>query len=126
VLAQFTPRITVVAPDVHPDIEALAARGGVRLLRREYRLTDISGADLVLAATDDSGLNEMICDDCRLRGIPVNVSSDKALCDFYFPGIVREGGVVVGVTASGEGHSRAKKTVEAIRSALQRADGRED
>lgn len=118
VLAQFTPHITVVAPEVHSDIEALAAAGKLRLVRRAYEMTDISGADIVLAATDDAELNATICDDCRLRGIPVNVSSDRALCDFFFPGIVREGNVVVGVTASGEDHARAKRVTGQIRNAL--------
>ena len=118
-LAQFTPNITVVAPKAHPEIEALASAGRVRLVRRAYEAADLEDADIVLAATDDAGLNATICGDCRLRNIPVNVSSDRALCDFYFPGIVREGGVVVGVTAGGEDHARARQVTEAIRDAVQ-------
>ena len=118
VLTQFTPHITVIAPEVHPDIEALAAAGKLRLIRRVYEATDLSSADVVLAATDDAGLNAAICEDCRLCGIPVNALSDKALCDFYFPGIVREGSVVVGVTASGEDHSHARRVTEQIRNVL--------
>ena len=118
VLAQFTPHITVIAPEVHADIEALAAEGRVRLVRRAYDMTDISGADIVLAATDDAELNATICDDCRLRDIPVNVSSDRTLCDFYFPGIVREGNLVVRVTAGGEDHARARRVTGQIRNVL--------
>ena len=40
----------------------------------------------------------------------------KTKCDFYFPGIVQNGNVVVGVTASGSDHKEARKTVEKIRS----------
>ena len=120
VLAQFTPRITVIAPKVHADIEALAAEGRVCLVRRAYDMTDISGADIVLAATDDAELNATICDDCRLRDIPVNVSSDRTLCDFYFPGIVREGNLVVGVTAGGEDHTRARHVTGQIRNVLSK------
>ena len=119
VLAQFTPNITVVAPEAHPDIETLASAGKVRLVRRAYEAADLDGADIALAATDDAGLNAKIRDECRLRGIPVNVSSDQTLCDFYFPGIVREGGVVVGVTANGEDHARARRVTEAVRDAVQ-------
>ncbi|MDO4865753.1 MAG: bifunctional precorrin-2 dehydrogenase/sirohydrochlorin ferrochelatase [Clostridia bacterium] len=122
-LVQFTPHVTVIAPEVHPDLEALALAGRLRLVRKEYDMTDISGADMVLAATDDAELNATICDDCRLRGILANASSDRALCDFYFPGIVREGNIVVGVTASGEDHARARRVTEQIRGVLQGAEG---
>ena len=62
----------------------------------------------------------MICDDCRLRNIPVNASSDRTLCDFYFPGIVREDNVVVGVTTSGEDHICARRVTEQIRNLLNK------
>jgi len=122
VLAQFTPFVTVIAPEVHPDLEALALTGRARLVRRAYEEADLHGADVVLAATDDAGLNAAICRACGRRGIPVNASSDRALCDFYFPGIVREGNVVVGVTASGEDHARARRVTRQIRDALQSDD----
>ena len=120
VLSQFTPHITVISPEVHSDIEALAVAGRLRLIRRAYEMTDISGADIVLAATDDAELNATICDDCRLRDIPVNASSDRTLCDFYFPGIAREENVVVGVTASGEDHTCARHVTEQIRNLLNK------
>ena len=53
---------------------------------------------------------------CRERGILVNAADRKEECDFYFPGIVQNGNVVVGVTASGSDHKEARKTVEKIRS----------
>ena len=120
VLSQFTPHITVIAPEVHSDIEALAVAGRLRLIRKSYEMADINGADIVLAATDRADLNARICDDCRLRDIPVNASSDRTLCDFYFPGIVREDNVVVGVTASGEDHACARRVTEQIRNALNK------
>jgi siroheme synthase (precorrin-2 oxidase/ferrochelatase) len=50
----------------------------------------------------------------------VNASSDRTLCDFYFPGIVREENVVVGVTASGEDHTCARHVTEQIRNLLNK------
>ena len=122
VLLQFTPYITVIAPEVHSDIEALAIAGKLRLIRRGFEMTDISGADIVLAATDDAELNAMICGHCRRCGIPANASSDKSECDFYFPGIVRQGSVVVGVTASGTDHARARRATNLIRKTLPSID----
>src|SRR3954469_12968589 len=43
-----------VAPDAEPAIEELAAEGSIEWLRREYRPTDLEGAFMVIAATNDS------------------------------------------------------------------------
>jgi siroheme synthase-like protein len=118
-LLDFAGGITVVAPAVCEAIESLAAAGEITLCRRAFADSDLDGAGLVLAATDDAQLNARIAALCRERGIPVNVGSDKTLCDFYFPGVVRRGSVVVGVTASGTDHATAKRTTEAIRKLLE-------
>ena len=115
-LVQFCPNVTVVAPRIHPDIAAL----NVAIEERPYRDGDLEGADLVLACTDDAGLNAAIAARCRERGIPVNVASDRTLCDFLFPGVARRDNLVVGVTAGGEDHALAKRVTGEIREYLQR------
>ena len=117
-LVQFCPSITVVAPSIHPEIEALADGGRVRIVRRSYREADLEGMDIVLACTDDGALNAAIAAVCRARGIPVNVASDRTQCDFLFPGIARRDGLVVGVTAGGGDHRLARRATEALRDYL--------
>ena len=114
-LVQFCPNVTVVAPNIYPDIAAL----DVAIEERPYRDGDLEGADLVLACTDDADLNAAIAARCRERGIPVNVASNRALCDFLFPGIARRNNLVVGVTAGGEDHALAKRVTGEIREYLQ-------
>ena len=118
-LCAFCGHIEVIAPDIHPDIQALETAGRVKIVRRAYRPGDIDGADIVLAATDDASLNAEIALACRRRGILVNVTSDKALCDFYFPGVAMDGGVVIGVTAGGQDHRRARAVTERVRECLE-------
>ncbi len=118
-LLQFTGSLTVIAPSVHPQIERLAQEGSVRLLCREYEAADLDGADMVFAATDDTKVNRRIWEICRKRKIPVNVCDDREKCDFYFPGIARGKGVVIGVSASGQDHAQAKRVTERIRDILK-------
>lgn len=118
-LAQFCPNVTVVAPVVHPDIAALAARGRVKLVERAFRDGDLDGAELVLACTDDRALNAAIAGACRARRIPVNDAGDRSRCDFLFPGIARRGAVVAGITAGGEDHALARRATEAVRRCLE-------
>ena len=58
----------------------------------------------------------------KKRGIYVNVADDKSKCDFYFPGIYMKDEVVIGITASGLDHSRAKKVRLAIQEAMEASD----
>lgn len=122
-LAAFGAEIIVVAPEVHPEIERLAGEGAVKVVRRGCEASDFDGAALALIATDDAGLNAKLAAACRARGVPVNVASDRTLCDFHFPGIARKGNLVVGVHAGGEDHRGAKAAVEGLRAWLDGWDG---
>jgi len=117
-LLEFTGKITVVAPEISDEINEMSGNESIRILNREFEENDLEGADFVLAVTDDRELNQKIAVLCRGKKIPVNVSHDKSLCDFYFPGIVRRDHVVVGVTASGSNHSQARTITEKIRKVL--------
>ncbi len=118
-LCQFTPHLTVIAPEFLPEVEALAAEGKIRILQKAYEEGDLEGADIVFAATNSHEINARIHDDCRNRGITVNVSTDRSKSDFYFPGIARKGDIVVGVTASGKDHAGAKRVSEQMRKLLE-------
>ena len=48
------------------------------------RLEDLSGADFVIAATDDEALNGRIAEYCQAAHIPVNVVDDREKCTFFF------------------------------------------
>ena len=61
----------------------------------------------MIAATNDRKLNDEIHRICRQEGVYVNVASDREQCDFYFPGIYMEEGLVVGITASGLDHKKS-------------------
>ena len=118
VLQPFAEKITVVAPEIEEGIRALAEEGVITWIRRPFNEEDLKGRDIVLAATDDPKLNETIALLCRDKGIAVNASSDKTLCDFYFPGIVQQGETVIGVSASGEDHRKARRVRERIQEIL--------
>lgn len=117
-LLNFTNHLTVIAPEVNKELKSLEAEGLLTILKRKCEMEDFYSADLVIAATNGAQINNAIYDTCRKQGILVNVCSDKQKCDFYFPGIAMKDQVVVGITASGKDHKRAKALVEQIRSIL--------
>lgn len=109
ILAEFGADIQVVAPSGSELMERLWREGAVAWERREFRPEDVEARDMALAATSDAKLNTQIVSMCRERGILVNHAGDKSQCDFYFPGIAREGGIVVGVTTSGKDPGLARE-----------------
>lgn len=100
-LARAQAELHIVAPEAGDSMLNLLQEHGGRLDRREIREEDFAGAQLAIAATDDSGINENVSRWARERGIPVNVVDQPALCTFYMPAIVDRSPVVVAISSSG-------------------------
>lgn len=118
-LLEFAGEITVAAPQALERIKQLNVEGRVRWIAGVYREEMLEGADLALAATDDNSCNEKVVRDCRARNIPVNTSHKKELCDFYFPGIIRQEDLVVGFCSGGRNHRAVKEAREKVERALE-------
>ncbi len=120
VILPFVEHLNLITKTLTDKLRLLCtAHPEITLEEREFILADLNGRDLVFACTDDAELNGQIAAECKKRGILVNNCSRKEDCDFYFPGIVERGDVVVGVTASGKDHARAKEIKEKIGEALK-------
>lgn len=124
-LLSFTRNIKVVAPKVTSEMMELGKAGYVDLALHPVKRSDFDQAYMVIAATNDWKLNDEIHRICKQEGIYVNVASDKDLCDFYFPGVYRKGELVVGITASGVSHKKAKRLREEIEKVMEKV-ARED
>lgn len=119
-LLEFGCELTVTAPKASPEVEKLAEEGKILWKKSVYHPGEIGkDACLVLAASSDKDINAQIGAECREKHIPVNVSSDKGLCDFYFPGLAVKEELVAGVTAGGADHGRAKKAAGEIRAVFK-------
>lgn len=115
-LIPFKPCLRVVAPEVCPEITETP---GVKTVRRRFRPADLwPGPVLVIAATDDRGLNHRISRLCRTRRIPVNVADDKAACTFLFPALVTRGNLSAGVCTGGSSPAAAAYCRERLEEAL--------
>ncbi len=86
-LAAFASDILVAAPEAEQEIRQLEQDGVLQWYRGTYHESLLDTADIVLAATNDAALNEEVARCCRKRGILVNTSHKKELCDFYFPAV---------------------------------------
>lgn len=110
VLAAYAAKIRVVAPEIGEDFAAL----DVLCFRRAFEESDLDGAGLVVAASDDHKLNARVAELCAGRGIEVNVVDSAALSTFHFPAILRRGDLTVAVSSGGTSPLAAKYIREKI------------
>ena len=120
-LLPFARRIRVIAGEATDGIRALAQEGKLSLTLREASEADMH-ADIVFLCTDSPELHRTLRAVCSERGIPANDCQHKEACDFYFPGIVHSGNIVIGVSASGEDHKKARRIRERIQEILEDPD----
>ena len=116
-LSGFGCRIRVVSPEICKELRRLLKNGQIDWLQKKYEtgtLLDEGRPAFVLAA-GPSGVNEAVVRDCRSLGIPVNDASQKERCDFYFPGLIRQGETVIGVTSGGTDHRLAASLSAVVR-----------
>lgn len=97
-LLPYGPKLTVVAPEILPQLAALP---GLRLLPRPFQPQDLEGQSFVIAAADDPAVNRLVASLARKRGIPVNTADSKEESTFLFPALVRRGELSVGISTSG-------------------------
>ena len=108
-LLMFGTELTVVAPDKEACVRILQgelpetdAAASLHFEERDFRAEDLQDADFVIAATDDETLNGRIADVCREKRIPVNVVDDREKCTFFFPALVKDGPLTVGISTDGK------------------------
>ena len=97
-LLAFGPRLSVIAARFGEELRGIARSYPISLLEKDYEAGDLEGAAFVIAATDDGVLNGEIADWCRARNTPVNVVDDREKCTFFFPALVKEGPLTVGIS----------------------------
>ncbi|MDN3453845.1 MULTISPECIES: siroheme synthase CysG [unclassified Psychrobacter] len=94
--------ITVLAPDISHELQALLSDSKHQLIYENYNKAYMSGARVIIAATDDETLNHQTHADATALNIPVNVVDTPHLCDFIFPAIVDRNPIVIGISSNGK------------------------
>lgn len=109
-ILRFGAEVTVIAPQVRKELWELYQNYEKQLSieQRAYQYGEIQKQDvyLVLAATDDRQVNQMISTECSQKDVMVNNASDSSQCDFYFPALVEREGLVMGVTSIDGNHKK--------------------
>ncbi len=107
--------ITVVSPELIPELREHVEAGRIKHLARAYREADLDdGWDLVMIATDDGAINAEAAAAARSRGIWVNAADDPPNCDFILPAVVRKGKITLAASTAGSSPALARRLREEL------------
>lgn len=109
-IRQFTDKIKIITKE--PIKEDLY--DGIEIERKTFDEDDLEGADFVITATGSRERDEAIVASCKAKGIPVNAADDREECDFFLPGIIKRGDLVVSVSTTGKSPAYSKYLREQI------------
>lgn len=115
--------VTVIAPEIIPDIRELAEQGRITWHQRGYQPVDIAGQLLVIAATNVPAVNHAVYEDATAAGVLVNAVDDPPYCDFYFGSVVRRGPLQIGISTAGESPAFAQRLREQLELLLDEGTG---
>jgi siroheme synthase-like protein len=116
-------RVTVVAPEVSPELRKLVRSRRLRWVRATFRAADLDGAFLAVAATDDWVVNAAVVRAADRRGILACDASSGTRSRIIFGALLERPDVTVAVFTGGRDPARARDTRDAIARVLDGGEG---
>jgi len=98
VLVNAGATVKVVAPELSGAFDGMP---GIMHVTERFQPSHLDGAALVIAATDDSIVNQDVSRLARARNIPVNVVDNPGLCTFIMPSILDRSPLMVAFSSGG-------------------------
>lgn len=93
--------VTVVAPELHPDILAQVDDRLVFWIKDIFRPEQMKGCTLVVCATNDAAVNRVATQAAHERQLPVNVVDDPEQGNIIVPAIIERAPAVVAIISGG-------------------------
>ena len=123
-LLKASAAITLVSPDVCQELQTLISTDKIKHLNATFEPSQLTGACLVIAATDDYAVNEAVSIAAKADSIPVNVVDSPALCTFTMGSIIERSPIVIAVSSEGNAPVLARYIRTKIETMLPAAYGR--
>lgn len=107
--------VTVVSPELLPELEELRDAGRIKHVARGYQESDLDGDwAWVMVATDDGAINAEVREAAHRRKLWVNAADDPPNCDFILPSVVRKGKITLAASTSGASPALARRLREEL------------
>lgn len=93
--------VTIISAKITRQLHALAEKGVINWVERNYQRGDLAGAFLVIATGRDPETNAQIWEEAESEGVLMNVVDDPAHCNFIAGSIVRRGPLTIAISTGG-------------------------
>ncbi|MCK8815860.1 bifunctional precorrin-2 dehydrogenase/sirohydrochlorin ferrochelatase [Natroniella sulfidigena] len=94
-------KIELVSPKVIDPVKELIKQEEINYKQREFLELDLESSFLVIAATDQSGLNQRIAQLAEQEGILANVIDNLELSTCTLPAVVERGDLLITIATNG-------------------------
>lgn len=95
-------RVTVLSPEVSPEILKLHKKNKILWKKKMFSKGDAKGPAFVFCATNNKTINHAIYNDAEKHRAFANVADDPSLCHFIVPASFQKGAISVAVSTEGK------------------------
>jgi precorrin-2 dehydrogenase / sirohydrochlorin ferrochelatase len=106
--------VVLIAPEAVKELQDYAAEGSISWEQRAWKESDLEGALIAIAATNDTEVNIAVSEGAESRAMLVNVVDVPPLCNFILPAIVRSGPLAIAISTAGASPALAKRMRDEI------------
>ena len=117
-------RVTVVAPQLSSELNALAEQAALDYRPRRFVPDDLAGMMLAVAATDDSAVNREVAQLAERQGVLANVVDAPELCSVIFPSMIDRAPLQIAISTGGASPVLARLLRSRLESCTPAAYGR--
>ncbi len=111
-------QVTVIAPELTPQLQQCVEQKSITYLARKYQPGDLTGAFMVICATDQPEINHQVWQEASANHQLVNVVDDTPRCNFIAPSILRKGDLTIAISTSGKAPVLAVRLKERLQREL--------
>jgi len=122
-LSETSARLELFAPELGDEAGRDLVATGALHVPRWPEASDLEGAALVFAATEELARDSAVRDLARAVGVPVNVVDRPDLCDFHVPALVNRAPLAIAISTDGTAPVLARHVRARIEALLSPAIG---
>lgn len=123
-LLKANAAVALYSPELCHELRDLVDAGKISYTNENFDKTQLEGACLVIAATDDEAVNTSVSVAAKALNIPVNVVDSPALCTFTMASIVERSPIVIAISSEGNAPVLARYIRTKIETMLPASYGR--